>query len=145
MLEVREAVGVRGLGELEAVVMDRLWSAGVPRTVRAVYEELREHRQIAYTTVMTVMDNLHRKGWLRREMAGRAYLYEPVRSREVHSAELMGEALADSADRGVTLMHFVERMSPDEARLLRDALARSRGAGRSAAREPGRDAAEGTL
>lgn len=118
---------MRGLGELEAVVMDRLWSAGSPLTVRAIYEELREQRQIAYTTVMTVMDNLHRKGWLRREVAGRAYLYEPVRSRDVHSAEVMGEALADSADRAVTLMHFVEHMPPEEARLLRDALARSGG------------------
>ncbi len=102
--------------------MDLLWSAGAPRTVRHVYEDLREQRQVAYTTVMTVMDNLHRKGWLHRQLAGRAYLYEPVRSREVYSAELMGEALAASADRTATLMHFVERMAPEEARLLRDAL-----------------------
>ena len=108
--------------------MDLLWSAGEPRTVRAVFEEFHQQRPIAYTTVMTVMDNLHRKGWLRRELAGRAYLYEPVRSREEHSAELMSEALADSVDLATTLIHFVERMSPEEARLLRDALARSRGA-----------------
>jgi hypothetical protein len=38
-------------------------------TVREVYESLREKRAIAYTTVMTVMDNLHKKGWLRREPA----------------------------------------------------------------------------
>ncbi|WP_322748279.1 MULTISPECIES: BlaI/MecI/CopY family transcriptional regulator [unclassified Frankia] len=125
------AAGVRGLGELEAVVMDRLWSASQPQTVRAVYEELLVHRRIAYTTVMTVMDNLRRKGWLRRSLDGRAYLYEPVRSREVHSAEVMGEALADSTDRAVTLMHFVEHMSPAEARLLRDALAQSGAAGNS--------------
>jgi predicted transcriptional regulator len=120
---------VRGLGELEAVVMGRLWSADGPLSVRVVYEELREQRRIAYTTVMTVMDNLHRKGWLRRELAGRAYLYEPVRSREVHSADVMGEALADSTDRAVTLMHFVEQMSPQEAQLLRDALAHARHVG----------------
>ncbi len=118
---------MRGLGELEAVVMDRLWSADSPRTVRAVYEDLREQRQIAYTTVMTVMDNLHRKGWLRRQLAGRAYLYEPVRSREARSADLMGEALAASTDRATTLIHFVEQMSPQEARLLRDALAHTSG------------------
>ena len=118
---------MRGLGALEAAVMDLLWSAGEPRTVRAVFEDFRQQRRIAYTTVMTVMDNLHRKGWLRRELVGRAYLYEPVRSREEHSAELMGEALADSVDLATTLVHFVERMSPEEARLLRDALARSRG------------------
>ncbi|MDT3442672.1 MULTISPECIES: BlaI/MecI/CopY family transcriptional regulator [unclassified Pseudofrankia] len=116
---------MRGLGDLEAVVMDRLWSAPGPLTVRAVYEQLREQRQIAYTTVMTVMDNLHRKGWLHRALAGRAYRYEPTRSREMHSAEVMSEALADSVDRAATLMHFVEQMSPEEAQLLRDVLARA--------------------
>ncbi len=132
---------MRGLGELEAVVMDRLWSASQPQTVRAVYEELLVHRRIAYTTVMTVMDNLRRKGWLRRSLDGRAYLYEPVRSREVHSAEVMGEALADSTDRAVTLMHFVEHMSPAEARLLRDALAQPGRSGRG--QTPGRGRAVG--
>ncbi|OHV74295.1 hypothetical protein BCD48_31905 [Pseudofrankia sp. BMG5.36] len=115
--------------------MDLLWSAGEPRTVRAVFEELQQRRRIAYTTVMTVMDNLHRKGWLRRELVGRAYLYEPVRSQEEHNAELMGEALADSLDPATTLIHFVERMSPEEARLLSDALARAtHGAGTQGSR-----------
>jgi predicted transcriptional regulator len=119
--------------------MDLLWSAGEPRTVRAVFEEFHQQRPIAYTTVMTVMDNLHRKGWLRRELAGRAYLYEPVRSREEHSAELMSEALADSVDLATTLIHFVERMSPEEARLLQDALARSRDAAGSDSAQIRRD------
>jgi|KBSSwiStaDraftv2_1062776.scaffolds.fasta_scaffold06248_8 predicted transcriptional regulator len=116
---------MRGLGTLEAAVMDQLWSTPEPRPVRAVFEELHRQRPIAYTTVMTVMDNLHRKGWLTRELVGRAYFYRPVHSREERSAELMGEALADSADRAITLMHFVEQMSPQEARLLRDALAQA--------------------
>jgi predicted transcriptional regulator len=120
--------------------MDLLWSAGEPRTVRAVFEELERRRRIAYTTVMTVMDNLHRKGWLCRELVGRAYLYEAVRSREAHNAELMGEALADSLDPAATLIHFVERMSPEEARLLSDALAR---ATRGTATQGSRDDASG--
>ncbi|WP_256790084.1 MULTISPECIES: BlaI/MecI/CopY family transcriptional regulator [Frankia] len=120
---------MRELGDLEAVVMDRMWSAGEPRTVRGVYEELLEQRRIAYTTVMTVMDNLHRKGWLRRRRDGRAYLYEAVRSREVHSAEVMSEALAGSTNRAMTLMHFVEHMPPEEARLLREALDQNADAG----------------
>ncbi|MBL7495138.1 BlaI/MecI/CopY family transcriptional regulator [Frankia sp. CNm7] len=127
---------MHGLGALEAAVMDLLWSASEPRTVRAVVDELQQRRQIAYTTVMTVMDNLHRKGWLRRELVGRAYLYEPVRSQEEHSAELMGEALAHSLDPATTLIHFVERISPGEARLLRTALTRAtRGAGTQGFRE----------
>jgi predicted transcriptional regulator len=109
--------------------MDMLWAADGPRTVRVVFEDLHRDRAIAYTTVMTVMDNLYRKGWLRREQSGRAYLYEPARSREVHSAELMSEALADSANQAATLLHFVEHMSPAESRLLRDALTRAARAG----------------
>lgn len=69
---------MHGLGELEAVIMDRLWSRGEPATVREVLTDLRQHREIAYTTVLTVMDNLYRKGFLRREPAGRAYRYAPV-------------------------------------------------------------------
>jgi len=58
---------MRRFGELEAVIMDRLWERGRPALVREMVEDLREDRALAYTTVMTVMDNLYRKGWLRRE------------------------------------------------------------------------------
>ena len=53
-------VRVRGFGELEAVVMDRVWEHGGPVTVRELFDELRRERAIAYTTVMSTMDNLHR-------------------------------------------------------------------------------------
>ncbi len=78
--------------------MDRLWAAEGPRSVRAVQEDLSPSRQLAYTTVMTVMDNLHRKGWLLREMAGRAYICHPLHSRQAYSADLMSEALTASGD-----------------------------------------------
>lgn len=80
------------LGTLERVVMDRLWSWGRPATVREVRDDLAEERDLAYTTVMTVMDNLHRKGELTRERHGRAYLYLPARSREDWSAGLIGRS-----------------------------------------------------
>ena len=57
---------MRQFGELEAVIMDRLWEWGRPALVREVLDDLRKDRPLAYTTVMTVMENLHRKGWLRR-------------------------------------------------------------------------------
>ena len=72
---------MRQFGELEAVIMDRLWEWGRPALVREVVEDLRRDRPLAYTTVMTVMENLHRKGWLRRERDGRAWRYEPTSSR----------------------------------------------------------------
>ncbi len=94
---------MRGFGELEAAVMLRLWARAAPTTVRELVEELRRERPIAYTTGMTVMDTLFKKGWLRRELDGRAYRYVPVATREQYSAELMGEALAASGDRTAAL------------------------------------------
>jgi len=57
---------MRQLGELEAVIMDRLWEWGRPALVREVLDDLRKDRPLAYTTVMTVMENLHRKPTMRR-------------------------------------------------------------------------------
>lgn len=113
---------MRPFGELEAAVMERLWSRDGPASVREVREELQRDRQIAYTTVMTVMDNLYRKGVLSRERAGRAYLYRPVHSREEHGAQLMEEVLAGSGDRSATLMRFFEEMNADEVVQLRRLL-----------------------
>ena len=115
---------MRGFGELESVIMDVMWRWQRPATVRDVVEHLRTSRQIAYTTVMTVMDNLHRKGWLRRERAGRAYRYESVASREQHTAGLMREALVGSEDPAAALVHFVASMDQSESAALRAALAR---------------------
>ena len=53
---------MRQLGELEAVIMDRLWEWGRPALVREMVDDLHDERPLAYTTVMTVMENLHRKG-----------------------------------------------------------------------------------
>jgi len=115
-------VRVRGFGELEAAVMQRIWAHDGPVTVRDIFEELRQQRSIAYTTVMSTMDNLHRKGWLTRERDGKAYRYRAVASREEYSAQLMGEALDDAGDTEVVLSHFVEAMDGDQAAALRAAL-----------------------
>jgi predicted transcriptional regulator len=52
---------MRQFGELEAVITHRLWAWGRPALVREMINDLQKDRQIAYTTVMTVMDNLYRK------------------------------------------------------------------------------------
>jgi len=113
---------VRSLGQLEALIMERLWSYGRPVPVREVLEDLQRDRTIAYTTVMTVMDNLHRKGFLTREMGGRAYRYQPAQTREQHNAALMSEVLAGSSDRTATLLHFLDQMPAEEVARLREAL-----------------------
>ena len=113
---------MRQFGELEAVVMDRLWSWDWPVVVRDVLEDLQRDRTIAYTTVMTVLDNLYRKGFVIREKDGRAYRYRPANTREEHTASLMEQALAGGGDRGTALLHFVERMPAAEIARLREAL-----------------------
>jgi len=113
---------VQGFGELEAAIMERLWSHGEPATVREVLTELRRRREIAYTTVLTVMDNLYKKGWLHRDAAARAYRYTPALTREEYVAQVMRQALDDSGDRSEALMHFVGRMTLEEAAALRSAL-----------------------
>lgn len=106
------------LGELEAEVMRQLWRRTAPATVREVADELPRERPLAYTTVMTVLDNLHRKGWLRRELDGRAYRYEPAIAEEEYSAELMRQALGPTTDQVAAFTHFLQRMSPDEVEAL---------------------------
>jgi predicted transcriptional regulator len=102
--------------------MDRLWLWRRPTTVREILEDLAPDRKLAYTTIMTVMDNLHRKGLLTREQDGRAYRYSTVRSRSEHTADLIASVLAKSDDRTAPLLRFVERLNPDEVARLRASL-----------------------
>ncbi len=113
---------MRGFGDLEAVIMRLVWDHDGPVTVRELYEELQRERAIAYTTVMSTMDNLHRKGWLARERDGKAYRYTAVASREEYSARLMGEAMAEAGDTEAVLSHFVAAMDGEQAEALRAVL-----------------------
>ena len=113
---------MRQLGQLEAVAMARLWAADRPASVRDMVQDLLPDRILAYTTVMTVLDNLRRKGMVSRTKDGRAYRYSPVLSREQHTAALMEQVLASSDNRHATLLHFVEQIAPQEVAQLRDAL-----------------------
>ena len=113
---------VRGFGELEAVVMDRIWNRDGTTTVREIFDELAAEREIAYTTVMSTMDNLHTKGWLARERDGKAYQYWPTLTREQHSAQLMRDARDTGGRSDLVLTHFLEQISPEESARLREAL-----------------------
>ncbi|MCU1645201.1 MAG: Transcriptional regulator BlaI [Nocardia sp.] len=112
----------RGFGDLEAVVIERIWDHAGKTTVREVFDGLAAEREIAYTTVMSTMDNLHRKGWLERERVGKAYHYWATLSREEYSARLMSEALGSGGRSDLVLAHFVQQMSPEDSEGLRAAL-----------------------
>ena len=113
---------VRPLGDLEAAIMELLWDSGASRLVREVVADLGPQRPLAYTTVMTVMDNLHRKGWLIRERDGRAWRYAPAVSRQAYTARLMNDALATSTDRAGALARFAEQIADEDAEALARAL-----------------------
>ncbi|MEU6015170.1 BlaI/MecI/CopY family transcriptional regulator [Streptomyces sp. NPDC047515] len=112
----------RQLGELEDAVMTRVWQWNRPVTVREVLEDLQQERSIAYTTVMTVMDNLHQKGWVRREVDGRAYRYTAVSTRAAYSAALMNEAWSRSDNPAAALVAFFGMMSAEQREALADAM-----------------------
>lgn len=118
---------MRGFGDLEAVIMDRVWGRGEPVTVRDLVDELSAERTIAYTTVMSTMDNLHRKGWLDRVKDGKAYRYTATASRAEYSARLMREALTDGGNAEAVLTYFVAQMGSGESDALRSALRKLRG------------------
>jgi predicted transcriptional regulator len=120
-------VPVARLGMLERSVMETLWDltgTGEPdATARQVVDRLGTSRSLAYTTVLTVLDRLQRKGLVRRLREGRPHRYVPAATREAYAAELMLEALGRASDRHAALVRFVDAVSPREAEVLRRALA----------------------
>lgn len=114
------------LGPLETEVMTLLW--GMDRaSVRQVVDVLQERRPIAYTTVMTIMNNLVGKGLLKRTRRGKAYLYVPRLTRaaffERKSAEAVSAVVARFGDLAVVrFVQTVAQLSPEERARL-EALA----------------------
>ncbi|MBM7368935.1 putative transcriptional regulator [Gordonia hydrophobica] len=101
---------MNGLGDLERAVMDTLWASATPQTVRQVHAELSNTRNLAYTTVMTVLQRLTKKGLVNQIRDDRAHQYAAASPREDLVAKLMVDALS-SAD--------APRVAPRRARVVR--------------------------
>ncbi len=80
------------LTPLELEIMHVLWAEG-PANVQTVQQHL--PRELAYTTVQTMLNILHRKGKVKRSLKDRAYLYQPVVSR----SQVVGQHMSDIVDR----------------------------------------------
>ncbi len=118
-----------GIGSLEADILAVVWELDTT-TVRQVYETLRERRQIAYTTVMTVMNNLVKKHLLTQDKTRIAYLYTPaIPGREVVDTVL--HSVVDRLLRGQynvavsQLLDLDRELTPDQFDALRN-LAREK-------------------
>lgn len=111
-------------GDLENAIMTQIWGAPQPLLVREILERL--DRPLAYNTVQTVTEILHRKGWLTKIRDGRAFRYEATGRQEDYIAGLVREALSFTADRAAALVGFVEGIRPEEAEELHRLLSAAR-------------------
>jgi predicted transcriptional regulator len=111
----------RRLGPLEQRTLDRLWARG-SATVRELVED--EAEDLAYTTLMTTLDRLYKKGVLTRTEDGRAFRYAPRLSREELHREAAGEAFRELLDASpaasLPLSSLVEVLGERDAKLLDD-------------------------
>lgn len=110
---------VEQLGKLESELMERVWARG-EASVRDLHDELSS--RLAYTTVMTTLDRLYKKGLLDRRPAGRAFLYTPRASKEQYNQQLtqhlIGIAEVESGSRQAVLSCFVDYVSDSDLKLL---------------------------
>ena len=122
------------LGPLEAEIMDHAWTRDEPVTVREVVDSVGVRHDLAYTTVMTVMERLSTKGFLVRRKVGRAYSYKARLSRDDYSAALVRSVLAASKDRRSVLLGFVRSVKEDDLKELERLVKQAQREGRSGRR-----------
>jgi len=107
------------LGSLESELMERVWHRG-ELSVRDLHAELAP--RLAYTTVMTTMDRLYKKGMLQRRKAGKAFLYVAALSEQEYQEQLaqhlFGMVLHNGTNSGAVLSNFVDAVSDTDEKLL---------------------------
>lgn len=107
------------LGSLESEVMERVWHRGEV-SVRELHAEFAT--RLAYTTVMTTLDRLYKKGMLQRRKVGKAFMYVAALTeqeyREQLAHHLFGMVLHDGTNSGAVLSNFVDAVSDTDERLL---------------------------
>lgn len=111
------------LGELESEIMEIIWGQKDAVSVKVVIEILSKKRQIAYTTVMTIMTRLANKGILVRHLSGTSYLYKPKVTKEQFVARaahtIFSSAVSTLGDE--VLAHFIkeiQKISPKKRQEL---------------------------
>jgi predicted transcriptional regulator len=127
----------RILGSLEERLMEVLWASAGTLTVRDVCRRLRDGPALAYTTVMTTLDRLFKKGLLARRKDGNAFVYETAMSRDEYRRHIVESTvsglIARSSDPAPVLAAFVDTaVELDGANLkrLEDLIAARRRSGR---------------
>ncbi len=115
------------LGDLELQVMEVLWRTDHAMSVREVLADLTTGRELAYTTVMTVLDRLSKKGRVTRELQGRAWYYRPAESRaSLMAAEMIAALTGTPEQRRAALGEFARQLGEEDAAALGDLLGERR-------------------
>lgn len=125
-MDTEQKVG-KILGELESDVMEIIWQSKGPISVRTVTQNIQKKRQIAYTTVMTVMGRLVEKGLLKCKKEDKAYTYQPAYSKDRFltrvSRQIIKNFIASFGETAVA--HFAEevnRLTPTKRKELKKLL-----------------------
>ena len=115
-----------GLTPLELQIMNVLWETG-PANVQSVQANLKG-RELAYTTVQTMLNVLHRKGKVKRLLKDRTYIYRPVLSRQKAVSQAVGEMLdrffAGSADGLVLNLVETRHLTPEKLARIQEIIER---------------------
>jgi BlaI family penicillinase repressor len=116
------------LTPLELEIMNVLWETG-PANVQTVQAHIKG-RELAYTTVQTMLNVLHRKGKVKRQLKDRAYVYRPVFSRQKAVAQAVGDMLdrffGGSADSLVLNLVEARRLTPEKLAQIQELVARTK-------------------
>lgn len=108
------------MGSLETSVLEELWRSSDALTPAQVQAAL--GGDLAYTTVMTILARLWKKGQVTRSKTGRAYAYAPTVPQAEFIAERMGGELKRTRDHSAVLTQFVDKLSKTDTEALRAML-----------------------
>lgn len=110
------------MGSLEGAVLDVLWNAPGPLKPGDVLAQLSIDPPVTYSTVLTILRRLWKKGLVIRGRDGRAYRYTPTRTREEEIALSMASTFSAASDPALALGHFVANLTPEETHTLKKLL-----------------------
>ena len=120
------------LGPLEKELMTILWRATTPLTGREIFESLREHRRVAYTTVLTVLERLVPKSMVNKDKVEGRYLYSPTQTQDEFTAQVSRNVLAGLLELSPTqtvaaMVDLLNQNNPGELQALMDLIQERRG------------------
>jgi len=106
------------LGHLQRAVLEIVWQFG-EATVHQVRDQLSRRKKLAYTTVLTALQNLEKSGWLRHKTQGKSYIYLPARTREEAGASSLRRLLKLAFDGDTFLMfqHLIKESNLKDEQL----------------------------